>query len=463
MNYNEVISYIEKRNLMGSVLGLDNIKALLKKLGNPERSVPAMHIAGTNGKGSIMAYVENVLIEAGLKVGRYISPTIFDYRERWQICKEYISKEDCAELLSKVIGTVEEMEQSGEGRPTSFEIETAAAFLYFKEAGCDIMLIECGMGGSQDATNVFLKTPIDVIASISFDHMQFLGNTLEAITSEKLGIVKDRDILVSYPQSEIPEKVIDAFAADHKMTVDNTLTEDDALTEADRSASDEKNYQRYRKTDRSSITTLESGIWGTEFIYKNENYHISMAGGAQVYNAATAIEALEAFNDIADDYKLKKIDKDTVRKGLAKTFWPGRFTVIGSEPLFIADGAHNEDAWCRLSEDINKYFTNRKIIFIIGVLKDKEYDRMLDILTPFMKHAITLTSSSPRALDGRTLAGLIRERNVAAEYSESISDAIDRALEIADQESDSVIIACGSLSFIGDIIRVKKDKDNAKG
>lgn len=439
MNYNEVISYIEKRNLMGSVLGLDNIKALLKKLGNPERSVPAMHIAGTNGKGSIMAYVENVLIEAGLKVGRYISPTIFDYRERWQICKEYISKEDCAELLSKVIGTVEEMEQSGEGRPTSFEIETAAAFLYFKEAGCDIMLIECGMGGSQDATNVFLKTPIDVIASISFDHMQFLGNTLEAITSEKLGIVKDRDILVSYPQSEIPEKVIDAFA------------------------SDEKNYQRYRKTDRSSITTLESGIWGTEFIYKNENYHISMAGGAQVYNAATAIEALEAFNDIAADYKLKKIDKDTVRKGLAKTFWPGRFTVIGSEPLFIADGAHNEDAWCRLSEDINKYFTNRKIIFIIGVLKDKEYDRMLDILTPFMKHAITLTSNSPRALDGRTLAGLIGERNVAAEYSESISDAIDRALEIADQESDSVIIACGSLSFIGDIIRVKKDKDNAKG
>lgn len=439
MNYNEVISYIEKRNLMGSVLGLDNIKALLKKLGNPERSVPAMHIAGTNGKGSIMAYVENVLIEAGLKVGRYISPTIFDYRERWQICKEYISKEDCAELLSKVIVTVEEMEQSGEGRPTSFEIETAAAFLYFKEAGCDIMLIECGMGGSQDATNVFLKTPIDVIASISFDHMQFLGNTLEAITSEKLGIVKERDILVSYPQSEIPEKVIDAFAAD------------------------EKNYQRYRKTDRSSITTLESGIWGAEFIYKNENYHISMAGGAQVYNAATAIEALEAFNDIADDYKLKKIDKDAVRKGLAKTFWPGRFTVIGSEPLFIADGAHNEDAWCRLSEDINKYFTNRKIIFIIGVLKDKEYDRMLDILTPFMKHAITLTSNSPRALDGRTLAGLIGERNVAAEYSESISDAIDRALEIADQESDSVIIACGSLSFIGDIIRVKKDKDNAKG
>ena len=439
MNYNEVISYIEKRNLLGSVLGLDNIKALLKKLGNPERSVPAMHIAGTNGKGSIMAYVENVLIEAGLKVGRYISPTIFDYRERWQICKEYISKEDCAELLSKVIGTVEEMEQSGEGRPTSFEIETAAAFLYFKEAGCDIMLIECGMGGSQDATNVFLKTPIDVIASISFDHMQFLGNTLEAITSEKLGIVKDRDILVSYPQSEIPEKVIDAFA------------------------SEKKNYQRYRKTDRSSITTLESGIWGTEFIYKNENYHISMAGGAQVYNAATAIEALEAFNDIAADYKLKKIDKDTVRKGLAKTFWPGRFTVIGSEPLFIADGAHNEDAWCRLSEDINKYFTNRKIIFIIGVLKDKEYDRMLDILTPFMKHAITLTSNSPRALDGRTLAGFIGERNVAAEYSESISDAIDRALEIADQESDSVIIACGSLSFIGDIIRVKKDKDNAKG
>lgn len=439
MNYNEVISYIEKRNLMGSVLGLDNIKALLKKLGNPERSVPAMHIAGTNGKGSIMAYVENVLIEAGLKVGRYISPTIFDYRERWQICKEYISKEDCAELLSKVIGTVEEMEQSGEGRPTSFEIETAAAFLYFKEAGCDIMLIECGMGGSQDATNVFLKTPIDVIASISFDHMQFLGNTLEAITSEKLGIVKDRDILVSYPQSEIPEKVIDAFAAD------------------------KKNYQRYRKTDRSSITTLESGIWGTEFIYKNENYHISMAGGAQVYNAATAVEALEAFNDIAADYKLKKIDKDTVRKGLAKTSWPGRFTVIGSEPLFIADGAHNEDAWCRLSEDINKYFTNRKIIFIIGVLKDKEYDRMLDILTPFMKHAITLTSNSPRALDGRTLAGLIGEKNVAAEYSESISDAIDRALEIADQESDSVIIACGSLSFIGDIIRVKKDKDNAKG
>ena len=450
MKFAQVMDYIEERNKLGSVPGLDNIKGLLERLGNPEKGIPAFHIAGTNGKGSIMAYVESVLIEAGYKVGRYISPTIIDYRERWQINKRYISKKECAEILTEVINAVGRMEEEGAGRPTSFEIETAAAFLWFNKSECDIILIECGMGGRLDATNVFETTPIDILASISFDHMQFLGETLEEITREKLGIMKKGDILVSYPQSEIPERIIDEFAAENieVKTVGNTNgsnNEDSSISE--------KLSRRYFKADISEISDVSESLDKTGFVYKGEKYTIHLAGGAQVLNAITAIEAIDAFNSISENYGFEEIPLKTVKAGLRKTRWQGRFTVLNKEPLFIVDGAHNEDAWKKLSADVRKYFTNRKLIYIIGVLGDKEYPKMLDMLTPDMYSAFTVTTDSPRALDGNVLAGLIRERGVRAVYAESVEKAVEDAFSLAKETPDSVIIACGTLSFAGDVIR----------
>jgi dihydrofolate synthase/folylpolyglutamate synthase len=473
MNYNEVVAYIEERNKMGSVLGLQNIINLLGRLGNPEKKIPAFHIAGTNGKGSIMAYVETVLIRAGLKVGRYISPTIYEYRERWQINKEYISAEECSSIMTDVINETNKMDEENAGSPTSFEIETAAAFHYFAKNKCDVILIECGMGGRLDATNVFGSTPIDVIASISFDHMQFLGNTLESIANEKLGIVKDGDILVSYPQNEEVEKIIDDFARNTGRTETRTEIRKEARTEKTgketeketekESVEEEKSVslKKYYKADRSALKVISQDLKGSAFYYKGDNYSISLVGSVQIMNAITAIEAINAFNQIAKSYGLKKIDRETVIEGLKDTKWDGRFTVLGEQPLFIADGAHNEEAWIRLAADINKYFTNRKLIFIIGVLKDKEYDKMLNLLTKYMYHAITITSSSIRALDGKYLAELINERGVSAEFIGSEEEAVDKAESLAKEVGDdSVIIACGSLSFIGDIIRIKKEKDN---
>ncbi|MCR5149534.1 MAG: bifunctional folylpolyglutamate synthase/dihydrofolate synthase [Eubacterium sp.] len=472
MYYSEVIGYIEERNKMGSVLGLENIERLLKRLGNPQNKVPAIHIAGTNGKGSIMAFVENVLIKNGLKVGRYISPTIIDYRERWQINKEYISETDCADILTEVIDTVKEMERLKEGAPTSFEIETAAAFLYFEKSGCDIMLIECGMGGRLDATNVFLHTPIDIIASISYDHMQFLGDTLEKITKEKLGIVKDNDILVTYPFSEIPEKVVvdyvmcrDTDESDSPKTSETKkIRMPDPETGEDDSRDDDREdrivISKLFAADKKYLDIISSGIKGSSFKYKGKKYDISLVGGYQILNAITAIEAVKAFNSISGKLGLSKITQDVLYEGMKDTSWDGRFTVLSEQPLFIVDGAHNEDAWQRLSEDIRKYFTNRKIIFIIGVLKDKEYEKMLDILSPYMAAAVTVTSDSPRALDGKYLAKLIEERNVKAVFAESIPAAVGKALDMAEEaEADkAAVIACGSLSFIGDIIKIKRKR-----
>ena len=464
MKFAQVMDYIEERNKLGSVPGLDNIKGLLERLGNPEKGIPAFHIAGTNGKGSIMAYVESVLIEAGYKVGRYISPTIIDYRERWQINKRYISKKDCAEILTEVIDAVGRMEEEGAGRPTSFEIETAAAFLWFKKEMCDVILIECGMGGRLDATNVFETTPIDILASISFDHMQFLGETLEEITREKLGIVKKGDILVSYPQSEIPERIIDEFAGKNSDGMsrdgDNGSDQKDdygyECSDQEDGCDSKKSYGGYYKADVPELSDIKESLDKTNFKYKGEKYTIHLAGGAQVLNAITAIETIDAFNSISDKYGFEQIPHKTVKTGLRKTRWQARFTVLNKEPLFIVDGAHNEDAWNKLSADVRKYFTNRKLIYIIGVLGDKEYPKMLDKLTPDMYRAFTVTTSSPRALDGNVLAGLIRERGVGAVFAESVEKAVEDAFGLAEETTDSVIIACGTLSFAGDVIRAVK-------
>lgn len=427
MNYSEALSYMEEKNKLGSVPGLTSITELLNRLGNPEVSAPVFHIAGTNGKGSVMAYIESILIEAGYMVGRYISPTIFDYRERFQINKQYISEEDCSAVITEVAEKVSEMTDAGMDSPTAFEIETAAAFLYFKKQSVDIMLVECGMGGRLDATNVFPKTMVNILASVSRDHMNFLGDSISKITEEKLGIVKPGEILVTYPLVEEAENAVATYCR--------------------------KNQVRRYRTAEEEIIVEETGLHQSRFIYKGESYEILIPGDYQMKNAATAIEAILAFNDVASEYELHSVAESEIRTGLLKTNWPGRFTLIGTKPYFIVDGAHNRDAWKLLAGNLNKYFTKQDIIYIIGVLRDKEYDCMLDFLTPNMKYSVTVTPDSPRALDGRTLAELISARGKSACYAETLSQAVMMAEEKAGK--NGIVVACGSLTFIGDIIKIK--------
>ncbi len=387
MNYPEALSYIKEKEKLGSSFGTDTIKELLRRLGNPETAAPAIHIAGTNGKGSIMAYVEETFVRTGMTVGRYISPTIYDYRERWTRNKEWASEEDVAESITAVSEKIEDMVADGMASPTAFEIETAVAFYLFKKWKCDIMLIECGMGGRLDATNVIEKDKLSVLASISMDHMEVLGKTVREITREKLGILRDRTVLVSYPQTPEVMAEISGYCALHNV--------------------------KLIIADTDELVINEEHFYGSSFTYKGEDYDISIGGRYQIYNAITAIEVLKYFKDVCGD---------EIYSGLLTTRWDGRFSVVNDDPLVIVDGAHNEDAWTGLKKSLDKYFTNSKVIYIIGVLADKEYNKMIDILGPTAEMVFAVQSDSPRALAAEELSKVLTENGIDSVFIDVVED-----------------------------------------
>ena len=435
MTYNEVLAYIKEKEKIGSVFGLDSIKELLRRLGNPEQGIPAIHIAGTNGKGSILAYVEEALIGAGLKVGRYISPTIFDYRERFRLNKSWASEEDTADAVTEESLKVEEMIADGLNSPTAFEIETAVTFLLFKKWDVDVMLIECGMGGLLDATNVIESDVINVLAAISLDHMQVLGDTVQEITMQKLGIVRQGALLVTYPQTEEVNEVIDFYVEDNSV--------------------------RLIASDTGKLEIISEDIKGSEFRYKGKGYRISMGGDYQIRNAITAIDVLETyfkeFGKKSEDSDIANAGSDEIyayiRNGLESTRWEGRFTVFEKNPTIIVDGAHNYDAWIKLRESLNSLFPEKKFVYIIGVLADKEYKKMVDILGPTAEKIYCVESDSPRALRADELAEEFKQSGTSAEsYLRDYEGAIKNAMGEA-TKMDTIVVICGTLSITGEMIK----------
>jgi len=420
MDFTMAMDYIEEKNKLGSVPGLDNVKELLQRLGNPQNKCKCLHIAGTNGKGSIFSFVEEILLEEGYKVGRYVSPTIFTYLERFQINKEIIPEDEFANLLSIIKKHVDEMVEEGLNSPTAFEIETALAFLYFSEKQVDYALIECGLGGLKDATNVIDTPIISVMASISMDHMEFLGSTQKKIAKHKVGIIKKNSMCVSYPQDR---------------TVTKTIIE--------KCCKENTNLVFVSKNDLEEIS---SSCDESVFRYKDRTYTIKLIGEHQLLNAATAIEVINNSGI--------KVKEKSIVKGLKNTVWKGRMTKVSEKPLIYVDGAHNEQAWKILKNTVNKYFTNRNIIYIIGVLRDKEYTKMIDTLKNTMSYAITVTPDTPRGLEKETLAKLISDAGVPVATADTPDEAI--ALAKTQIKSDEVILVCGSLSFISDYLNYKE-------
>ncbi|MBR3599203.1 MAG: bifunctional folylpolyglutamate synthase/dihydrofolate synthase, partial [Lachnospiraceae bacterium] len=250
MDYPSAISYIEEKNKLGITPGLDNIKELLNRLGNPQDSCKCLHIGGTNGKGSIFAFLQDILMEAGMKVGRYVSPTIMTYLERFQINKINMPEERFASYIHKVEESVSAMMEEGFSSPSAFEIETAVAFMYFKDEDVDVALIECGMGGKLDATNVMTRPLASVFASISMDHMTFLGDTLEEIAENKSHIIKEDSVCVAHPQSDRVSEVLKNRC--------------------------EQVGASYIEVDEKDIETVSEDVMGSVFIYKNKEYSISL-------------------------------------------------------------------------------------------------------------------------------------------------------------------------------------------
>ncbi len=420
MNYLEAINYIEEKNKLGSVLGLDSIKELLKRLGNPQESLKVIHIAGTNGKGSILAYIDSTLRQVGANVGRYISPTIFTYLERFQINGVYMTPEEFSHYLYRVSQSIATMEKEGLSSPTAFEIETAISFLYFLDKKVDYVLLETGMGGRLDATNVVMAPICTIIASVSMDHMNFLGNTIERIAYEKAGIIKENVPCVIYPGKREGIKIIEEVCEKQNVSM------------------------IYAKEDK--VTILKDELDNIIFNYKNKEYAIAMSGYHQVLNAITAIETLKIIGG-----QDNRLDYEAIRAGLKNAIWPGRFEVLRKHPYVIRDGAHNEDAARVLRATIEKHFTNMRIVYIIGMLRDKEYDKVLDITMPFAHSVYTITTKGPRALESSVLA------NKAREYTDLVYDKgeedINKVLweAMGEASKQGVVIVFGSLSYIGNI------------
>ena len=427
MNYKEARVYLDEVSKYGSVLGLESMRELLRRLGDPQNELKFIHISGTNGKGSVLAYLSTILSGAGYRTGRYISPTLFSYRERIQVDGEYIEKESLACHVTAIAAAAEDMQKAGLPSPTVFEIETALAFLYFKEKRCDIVTLEVGCGGLLDATNVITTTLMEVIASISMDHTDLLGDTLAKIAAQKAGIIKPDTMVVSAQQKSEAAQVIEDTCKEQHCTL--------------------------QMVDESKISNVHYGAEGQTFSYKEwENVAISLAGSYQIKNAALALEGVEALQKLG--YALSD---QQVREGLLHTAWRGRFTTLRRDPTVIIDGAHNPAAALELKESLERYFPGKTLYFVMGMFKDKDYAQVIDLTAPLARHIITVeTPGNPRALPARELAEAVGKVNPSVEWADSVAHGVEKALAMAGKE-DAVIVF-GSLSFLGEAADAVNEK-----
>lgn len=414
MNYEETLNYIDAAGLLGSKPGLSRISELCCKLGNPQDKVRFVHVAGTNGKGSVCAMLSEILISAGLKTGLFTSPHLCFFEERIRINGEPIQKERLAEIIGKISRRAEEMSD----KPTEFEIATAAAFLYFAEENCDIAVLETGLGGRLDSTNIIKKPLLSVITGIALDHTAVLGDTVEKIAAEKAGIIK----------SGRPAVIADCPAAAKEVLMEKAKSEGCEIIFADEKRIKDKTFS----------------LSGTRFTAKPYGeISLSLAGINQLGNAAVAIAAAES---------LKKsgvpLTEENIKKGLAGTVWQARFELLSKSPAIIYDGAHNPQGAEALAENV-KILCGGRAILAMGVMADKEYSAMVKTLAPYALCVFTVTPDNPRALGADALAEEFVKSGVKAHPFNTVAAGVTAAINAAKRENLPLII-CGSLYMYSD-------------
>lgn len=402
MNYSEALQYIHSLSVFGSVLGLERIEKLTDTLGNPQNDLKFIHIAGTNGKGSTCTMIAQILTAAGYKTGLYTSPFVVDFRERIQVNGNYIDKDSLAQLTEKVKNTGVQV--------TEFEFITAVAFLYFKEQNCDFVVLETGLGGRFDATNVISSPIVSVITKIDYDHTAYLGETLTEIAGEKCGIIK-KSPTVCYPLQE---------------------------TEAFNTIKDKSNQLILPNIERLKI--LKTTPFGNTFIYKDEEYETSLSGVHQVYNAITALETV---SQLGID-----IDSKAYKKGITKASIPARMEIISEKPLVVLDGAHNPDGATVLSSFMEQF--SGKIVAICGMMADKNCEGFLSRVLPFCKRVITVTvTENIRTETAENLAEIAKKYCSSVETATSYAEAIK--LATLNPEENEPLFVFGSLYLAGGI------------
>ncbi len=436
MTKKEAEAFIEEINQYGISPGLENIRELCRRLGDPQEQLSFVHIAGTNGKGSVLKLVSDACKESGIRTGCYLSPVLLEYRERFQINGRMIPRRKLYAYLEHLQRVCTEMVQEGWHHPTAFEMETALAFLYFKEEQCDLVVLETGMGGDLDATNIISKAKVVVFTSISMDHMAFLGNSLAKIASRKAGILKKGAKVVCYPS---PDEVLGVL---RQKAAECGISKKDIVV-----------------TDKTLLKQVKYRLKGQQFSYKEfDKMKLGLAGGYQIINAAVALDVLAALKELGYDIK-----EAAVRKAFERASWSGRMEVIGEKPTFIMDGAHNEDAAGQLAQSIELYLKDKRIIYIMGVLRDKDHESMIQKTCRYASHIITVkTPDNPRAMDAYELAKEISRYHGSVTTADSLTEAVEMAYLLADK--DSVILAFGSLSYLGALkeIVLKRNEEKKK-
>lgn len=415
MDFLEAQNYLENvRSQKGIVLGLDTMRHLMAELHNPQDQVKFIQIAGTNGKGSTAAYLTSILSEAGIKVGRYTSPAVFSSTEQYYACGSCISEEDYALGMTEISQAAACLQ--GE-TPTAFEQETALAFWYFAKKGCELAIVEAGLGGDMDATNIVTTTVCSILTSISMDHCRILGNKISEIAAHKAGIIKPGAPVVCIEQEEAAMEPIREAA----QRVDVPLFE----------------------VRRDEIRQVFSDKRESIVFFKNyENLHLKMLGTYQPENAALAVQAAEVLQ------KNYPITTKAIYDGIEKTSWGGRFEMHIGSPDIILDGAHNPDGIKRLRESVNRFYGAMPVCYVCGVLADKDYEKEIGILFGRASEVLTVTPPSPRAMKSIDLKNAIKKRfpdlKVTAFEGE---DTIEQAMEAAILQKNPIVV-CGTLTIL---------------
>ncbi len=421
MRYEEARAYMRDIQQGAKIKpGLETIGQLLEHLGNPQDTLNIVHIAGTNGKGSTAAFIESVLNETGKKVGRFVSPAVFEERETIRYTKKgqttYITEEEFACHMTRIREAIQKMQTLGGRVPTEFEIETAIAFLAFQSWNCDVVLLEAGMGGRLDSTNVVRQPKCVVITPIAKDHTKFLGDTIEQIAMEKAGIIKQGVPVV-------------------------TCQENRAVVSALKNVCKEKKAE-FHLVKKEKIQYHEMTESGSVFSYENyQTLRVSMAGCYQVENACLALICLEVLQEF-----LSTNEKD-IENGFAKAKWKGRFQVLDMEPPIVLDGAHNPSGMQAFCESAMTCFPDREKIAVMGVFADKEYDNMCQQLSAIFDNVFTVTAPSERGLPAEKLAKCLQDKGLKAVACENILQAVEQARAEA-KRSEGVVFVVGSLSII---------------
>ena len=450
MNYIEAMEFLEETKKYGSQLGLTSIRNLMAELGNVQDEIPLVHIGGTNGKGSVGAMLSQVLTESGYKVGRFCTPDVFTYEDEFQMNGINIEKDRLAQLFTKVKEACDKLTSQGKPHPTRFEVETAAAFLWFYEENCDMALLEVGMGGATDATNLIKKPLVSVLTSISMDHIRFLGNSLGEIARVKSGIIKPQVPVVTMEQK--PEAFARIEKRAKEMQAELIVAKADQaqqITQKKGRYVCEWNVPDYVHKEKEAVECTEKIMLDkqdNEFRKMQQEIHInlSLCGAFQVENAICVLNVLQILQK-----KYPKITKEIIQHGLAHTTWHGRMEQLGAEPDFYLDGAHNEDAVRKLRKTLDEGFSDCRIVYIMGVLADKDYEKMIQMMFRPGDHVYTVTPKNPRALDGKELEKQLLEQKIDARYCENVQDAVLYALR--DAQAGDMILAFGSLSYLRNV------------